>query len=119
MSVRLKKMSALIKEELSLIFLHKVQDPSLGFLTITNVKLTPDLKIAKVYISIYDREKREAVMEKVNGINGFIRSQLAGKLKNLRQIPELAFYIDDTLDYVEKMENIFKEIHKDDNKKTE
>ena len=119
MSVRLKKMSALIKEELSLIFLHKIQDPSLGFLTITNVKLTPDLKLAKVYISIYDKEKREAALEKVNEINGFIRSQLAGKLKNLRQIPELSFYIDDTLDYVEKMENIFKEIHKDDNKETE
>ena len=119
MSVRLKKISALIKEELSLIFLHKIQDPSLGFLTITNVKLTPDLKIAKVYISFYDREKRDEVMEKVNEINGYIRSQLAGKLKNLRQVPELSFYIDDTLDYVEKMENIFKEIHKDDNKKTE
>jgi len=119
MSVRLEKISALIKEELSLIFLHKIQDPSLGFLTITDVKLTPDLKIAKVYISIYDREKREAAMEKLNEINKFIRSQLAGKLKNLRQIPELSFYIDDTLDYVEKMENLFKEIHKDDNKKTE
>ncbi len=119
MSVRLKKMSALIKEELSLIFLHKINDPSLGFLTITNVKLTPDLKIAKVYLSIYDRDKREEVMEKVNDINGFIRSQLATKLRNIRQIPELLFYIDDTLDYVEKMENIFKEIHKNDNKRTE
>ena len=112
-------MSALIKEELSLIFLHKINDPSLGFLTITNVKLTPDLKIAKVYISIYDREKREEIMEKVNDINSYIRSQLALKLRNLRQIPELSFYVDDTLDYVEKMENIFKEIHKNDNKGTE
>lgn len=119
MSVRLKKMSALIKEELSLILLHKIHDPSLGFLTITNVKLSPDLKIAKVYISIYEREKRDLIMEKVNEINGFIKSQLAVKLKNMRQIPELAFYVDDTLEYVEKMENIFKEIHKDDNKKTE
>jgi ribosome-binding factor A len=119
MSVRLKKMSALVKEELSLIFLHKINDPSLGFLTITNVKLTPDLKIAKVYLSIYEREKREEVMEKINNLSGFIRSQLAIKLKNIKQIPELSFYVDDTLDYVEKMENIFKEIHKDDNKRVE
>ncbi len=119
MSIRQKKINALLKEELSLIFLHKLQDPSLGLITITSVKVSPDLKIAKVYISIYDRELREDILNKINEAKGLIRSQLAQKVKNMRRIPELNFYIDDTLDYVEKIENIFKEIHKNDNEENE
>lgn len=115
MSVRLEKISALINEELSLIFLHKLQDPSLGLLTITSVKVSPDLKIAKIYVSIYDKESREEILEKLNEIKGLIRNQLAHKIRNIRRIPELNFYIDDTSDYVEKIENLFKDIHKHDN----
>lgn len=119
MSVRLDKVASLIKEEISLIFLYKIQDPALGLITITNVKISPDLKVAKVYISIYQKEKREELLQKVNDIKGFIRTQLAQRVKNLRFVPELNFYIDDTLDYVEKIDGLFKEIHKNDNKKDE
>ncbi len=119
MSVRLEKISALIKEEISLIFLHKIQDPSLGLITITSVKITPDLKIAKVYVSIYEKEGRDDKLEKLNEIKGLVRGQLAGRLKHFRQIPDLTFFIDDTLDYVEKMENLFKKIHENDNEENE
>ena len=119
MSVRLDKVASLIKEEISLIFLYKIQDPALGLITITNVKVSPDLRNAKVYISIYQKEKREELLQKVNEIKGFIKSQLAQRIKNLRFIPDLTFYIDDTLDYVEKMDGLFKEIHKNDNKNDE
>lgn len=116
MSTRLQKIGELIKEELSLIFLYKVQDPELGMLTITSVKITPDAKIAKVYISIFEKEGRDAKIEKLNSIKGYIKSNLAKKVNHLRQMPDISFYLDDTLDYVEKMENIFKKIHEDDNK---
>lgn len=119
MSVRLDKVASLIKEEISLIFLYKIQDPSLGLITITGVKVSPDLRNAKVYISIYQKEKREELLQKVNDIKGLIKSQLAQRIKNLRFIPDLTFYIDDTLDYVEKMDGLFKEIHKNDNKNNE
>lgn len=119
MSVRLDKVANLIKEEISLIFLYKVQDPTLGLITITSVKVSPDLKNAKVYFSVYQKEKREELLKKVNDIKGFIRSQLAQRLRNLRFIPDLVFYIDDTLDYVEKIDGLFKEIHKNDNKENE
>ncbi|MBN1300991.1 MAG: 30S ribosome-binding factor RbfA [Melioribacteraceae bacterium] len=119
MSVRLKKINALLKEELSLIFLHKLQDPSLGLITITSVKVSPDVKIAKVYVSVFDKGLREHILEKLNEIKSLIRGQLAQRVRNMRRIPELNFYLDDTLDYVEKIENIFKEIHKDDNKTDE
>lgn len=119
MSVRLDKVASLIKEEISLIFLHKIQDPAFGLLTITSVKLSPDLRNAKVYISIYEKEKRDQLLQKVNDIKGLIKSQLAQRIKNLRFIPDLTFYIDDTLDYVEKMDGLFKEIHKNDNNSDE
>ena len=119
MSVRLDKVSSLIKEEISLIFLHKIQDPAFGLITITGVKLSPDLRNAKIYVSIYEKEKRDVLLQKVNDIKGYIKSQLAQRIRNLRFIPDLAFYIDDTLDYVEKMDGLFKEIHKNDNKSDE
>ncbi len=115
MSVRLNKISALIQEELSLIFLHKIQDPELGLVTITNVKVSPDLKIAKVYLSILDKEKREYVMNHVESLKGFIRTELAHRVR-IKNTPELNFYVDDTLDYVERMEELFNKIHKDDSK---
>ncbi len=119
MSVRLEKISSLLKEELSLIFLNKVQDPDLGLVTITNVKVSPDIRQAKVYISVYDKENRESVLKKIDDIKGLIKGELGQKLKRLRYIPELIFFIDDTLDYVEKMEGLFKKIHDNDNKESE
>lgn len=118
MSIRLEKVSNLIKEEISLIFLHKIQDPALGLVTVTNVRLTPDLKLAKVYFSVFEKENRDSVLEKINDIKGLIKSELARKV-SLKTVPDLMFYIDDTLDYVEKMEGLFKKIHDDDNESNE
>jgi ribosome-binding factor A len=116
MSHRIDKIENLIKEEISFIFLRKLQDPAFGFLTITNVKVSPDLKIAKIYISVLEKEKRVSVLEKINDITGFIRTELASRIR-IKFIPELKFFIDDTLDYVEKIEDLIKQIHKDDNER--
>jgi ribosome-binding factor A len=118
MSQRIDKVESLIKKEISLIFLHKLQDPALGFVTITNVKVSPDLKIAKVYISVFQKEKREEVLNKVLASTGYIRSELAHRIK-IKFTPELKFFIDDTIDYVEKIEGLIKKIHENDNKGTE
>lgn len=115
MSYRIDKVSRLIKEEVSWIFIHKLKDPALGFITITDVKLSPDLKIAKIYFSVLQKENRKAVLERINEVKGLIRGELAHKIK-MRFIPELNFYVDDTTDYVEKMENLFKQIHKENDK---
>ena len=114
MAYRVDKLENLIKEEISLIFLRKLQDPSFGFLTITNVKVSPDLRIAKVYISVFEKEKREFVLEKVKATAGFIRAELASRIR-IKFVPDLKFFIDDSLDYVEKIEGLIKKIHKDDN----
>ncbi|MCL6100760.1 MAG: 30S ribosome-binding factor RbfA [Bacteroidetes bacterium] len=110
---RLDRVSSLIKEELSLIFLHKVQDETFGMITVTNVKMSPDLRHTKVYLSVYEKDKRNDVLKRVNEIKGMIRSELASRIQ-MRFVPELHFFIDDTLDYVEKMEGLFKKIHSED-----
>lgn len=115
-SYRIDKVASLIKEELSLIFLHKIQDPKLSIITVTNIKVSPDLRHTKVYLSVYDKDKRQEVLDKVNELKGWIRTQLAGRIQ-IRFVPELDFYIDDTLDYVEKIENLIRKIHENDNKK--
>ena len=118
MSVRQEKISSLIQETLSNIFLQKVIDPELGMVTITKTKISPDLKIAKVYLSIYDKSKRDYVLEHIELMKGFLRSELARRA-NLKYTPELNFYIDDTLDYVEKMDKIFNTLKKNDNEQNE
>lgn len=114
---RVDKVERLIKEEVSLIFLEKFQEPEYGFITITNVKVTSDLKIAKIYISVFEKEKRELVMDRLQSKMGFIRSELAHRIR-IKFTPELKFFIDDTLDYVEKIEGIIEKIHKEDGNKT-
>jgi ribosome-binding factor A len=120
MSRRTERVEKLIKEEISLIFLHKLKDKlpdiEVGFVTITGVKVTPDLKIAKVYISVFDREKREEILEQIKLKTGLIRSLLASRIK-IKFTPELKFFIDDTLDYVEKIEGLIKKIHESDDNK--
>lgn len=113
MSYRLDKVASLLKEELSLIFLHRVQDSEVGLVTVTSVKVSADLQHSKVYLSVYDKNKRDEVLDKVNNLKKMIRSELASKVQ-LRYIPELHFFIDDTLDYVEKIEGLFKQIHSSD-----
>lgn len=115
MSYRLDKVASLLKEELSLIFLHRVQDSEVGLVTVTSVKVSADLQHSKVYLSVYDKNKRDEVLDKVNNLKKMIRSELASKVQ-LRYIPELHFFIDDTLDYVEKIEGLFKQIHSSDGK---
>ncbi len=120
MSRRTDRVEHLIKQEISLIILYKLQDKfqdiSFGFVTVTSVKISPDLKIAKIYLSVFEKEKREFVIEKIRSHSGYIRSELASRIR-IKFIPELKFFIDDTLDYVEKIEGLIKKIHEDDNKR--
>ncbi|HSR16637.1 MAG TPA: 30S ribosome-binding factor RbfA [Ignavibacteriaceae bacterium] len=116
MSYRIDKMENLIREEISLILLQKMQDHSFGLLTVTSVKVSPDIKIAKIYISVFEKDKREQVLEKIKASSGFIRSELASRIR-IKFVPELKFFIDDTLDYVEKIEGLIRRIHKEDDNK--
>jgi ribosome-binding factor A len=114
---RQQKVGSLIQEAFSEILLRDLKGWfGKAFVTVTNVKVTSDLSIARFYLSIFNVEDKEAVLHMFKARNHELRKMLGEKLRfNLRKIPEIEFYIDDTLDYVYKMEDLFKQIKKDDN----
>ena len=82
------------------------------FVTITEVKVSPDLSIAKVYLSFLKGQKREQILESIRENSKKIRGLFGNKAKNqLRIIPTFQFYIDDTAEYAQKIEELFANIH--------
>lgn len=106
---RSQRVSHLLKEEIADIIMHKVKDPRLGFVSVIDVEVTEDLKIAKAFISILKPEEREMTMEILNSAKSFIRSELAKRL-SMKFIPSLEFRLDTTSDYVSRIESLLKEI---------
>ncbi len=100
----------LIKEELAKIIQHKFNGLVPGkLLSITYVRMTPDLSIARVNLSIFPSENGENIIKEINKNVSKLRYELGKELRNdLRKIPELIFYLDDTLDYIEKIDKALK-----------
>lgn len=85
-----------------------------GMVSISSVKVTPDLLEARIYLSLFQVKNPQAVMKTIESRAWEIKKELADRVKHqLRRIPVLHFYHDDTLDYVFKMEEIFKKIEED------
>jgi ribosome-binding factor A len=81
-----------------------------SLVTVTEVRMSPDFSLAKVYISIFPADKRESVMASINHNVKTIRHELGKRVRNqLRIVPEVAFFLDDTLDYAEKIDRLLKE----------
>ncbi len=116
MGLRQEKFSKQIQRDLGEIFqLHRQEWLGGEFITISGVQCSPDLGYVKVYVSLYNAAQKQAVMENLEMYGREIRMELAKRLKNqVKKIPELNFFEDDTLDYMNKMDQLFKEIHKND-----
>lgn len=109
---RQKQVAAVLQEEINDIFRRlNLNMMNGGMVSISDVKVTPDLLEARFYISMFKIEDTEAAMKKIEAQSWEIKKHLADKLKHqLRRIPVIHFYLDETLDHVFKMEEIFKEI---------
>lgn len=109
MSIRTERLGSVIQKDVGKILQQNYQ-PSGTFITVTQVRMTQDLSIAKVYLSIFSPDRDvEAIYEAIDDAQDEIRYQLASKIRNqVRRIPELLFYQDDTAEYVNKMEQLFK-----------
>ena len=118
MSIRQEKFGKLIQKELAEVFTqHRSEFLNNAFITISNVTVSPDLGYAKVYLSFFNtqNQSKEELLRIVDLQKVPIRKELAARIrKQVRIIPELQFLIDDSLDYVFKMEKIFNEIKKKD-----
>jgi len=110
---RLVKYAGNIKKAVSSIIDQKVKDPDKGFVTVTSVKVSPDLKIASIYYTVLgDDEQKARTKKALERSNGFIRNELKPSIKS-RWLPELRFFYDDTLDQAEKINNLINKIHDD------
>jgi ribosome-binding factor A len=113
---RQKQISGLLNQELAGIFqylgLNMIDG---GMVSISSVKITPDLLEARVYLSIFNAADPKQALKKIEDRAWEIKKELASKVKHqLRRIPELNYFLDDTLDHVFKMEEIFRQIKKDE-----
>jgi ribosome-binding factor A len=78
-------------------------------ITVTNVRVSPDMGLAKVYLSIFPTERKEETMKLLEEKTGLLRKMLADKVaKQLRKAPDLRFYLDDSLDYFEEIDRLLK-----------
>ena len=111
-SKRQKQIAGLIQHEMSEIFqregLNIVQG---GMISIAKVKVTPDLMEARFYISFFQIPEPEKMLKHIKDMDWKLRKLLAERIKNqVRKIPVLSYYLDDTLEYVQKIDDLFKSL---------
>jgi ribosome-binding factor A len=118
---RQKQVAAVIQQEINDVFMRLgLNMIDGGMVSISSVKVTPDLLEARIYLSLYQVKDSRAAMKKIQGQAWEIKRELSERVKHqLRRIPLLHFYLDDTLDYVFKLEDIFKQINEEDKGKSE
>lgn len=105
---RQNKVSRLLQKTLGEIFLQESKTIyHHAMITVTNVRVTADLSVARIYLSLYFTNDKKALFDQIEKNNKDIRSKLAMRIKNqLRIVPHLEFYVDDSLDYIENIDRL-------------
>lgn len=108
-TTRQNKISRLIQKELSEIFLLQAKAMSGVLVSVSVVRISPDMSVARVYLSIFPPEKSQEIVQNINKNTKSIRFELGTRVRHqLRIIPELKFFVDDSLDYAEKIDELLK-----------
>jgi ribosome-binding factor A len=115
---RQKQVAAVLEKELNDIFqrlgLNMIGG---GMVSIAGVKITPDLFDARIYLSFFKINDNAAALKTIEDRSWEIKKELTARVRHqLRSMPQLSFFVDETLEYVDKMEKLFKEIHEEDEK---
>jgi ribosome-binding factor A len=105
---RSQRLSILLREEIADIIMRRVKDPRLGFVTVTDVEMSEDLKLAKVYISVYEGDK-DLTIEILNSAKGIIRNEVSKRVR-VKFIPSIEFRIDRSIEHGDKIDRLLKEI---------
>lgn len=109
-TTRQQKVAKQIQKDISDIFSKEAADLVKGTMaTVTNVRVSPDLGYAKVYLSVFPFDRSSEIMNAIGGNEWRIRKALGTRIRNqLRVVPELSFFLDDSLEYIENIENLLK-----------
>ncbi|TAN42180.1 MAG: 30S ribosome-binding factor RbfA [Nitrospirae bacterium] len=110
---RSQRVGDLIREEIAEIIMNKLKDPRIGFVTVTGVDLSPDMKSARIFVSILKEEEQGHSLEALNSSRAFMRSIL-GKRLRMKYIPHLDFKLDESINYGFKIDKILKDIREKD-----
>lgn len=110
MSIKVERISDALIEEISYILANEVKNSDINFVTITDVKVSNDLGFAKVYYTVLDDGKKETTSKALKEASGFIRHALRERV-DIRQIPELVFVYDESIDEAKKIEDIIEKLH--------
>jgi ribosome-binding factor A len=114
MSIRTERVASVIKETIGAIVTREYSSTEFGFITVTDVRMSPDLKIAKIYFSIFGTpEQQAATMQMLDDQKQHIRGEVAHRVR-LKFTPTLQFYHDATMDEVDRINRLLNKIHKDD-----
>ena len=110
---RMSRVDEELKKEISNIITYDLKDPNItGLISVTKVKVSGDLKYAKVYVSMLNAKDNKAVLAALKKSAGFVRTEIAKKM-NLRTTPEIIFIFDDSIEYGSRIDTILKEVIKD------
>ncbi|MBR5197495.1 MAG: 30S ribosome-binding factor RbfA [Alistipes sp.] len=110
-STRQQKIARQIQRDIAEILQKEMADTLRGTLvTVTTVRISPDLAYAKIYISIFPFDRSEAILELIKEKSWYVRKLLGARIRNqLKIVPELEWFIDDSLEYIENIDNLLKE----------
>ena len=108
-TTRQNKISRLIPKELSEIFLLQTKSMNGVLVSVSAVRISPDMSIARVYLSVFPSERSQEIVKNINDNMKSIRYELGTRVRHqLRIIPELKFFVDDSLDYAERIDELLK-----------
>ena len=113
MSYKIDRIESSMVKEVSYILMTEVKDPNVKFVTVTAAKVTSDLSYAKIYVTVLNKEYTKDTLKALNNAKGFIRNELKERM-DIRNIPELEFIYDESIEYGNKIEKIIEEIHNED-----
>jgi phosphoesterase RecJ-like protein len=109
-----ERVAELIREEIAKLIARGLKDPRIGFVSVMGVRMSPDLRYASVYVSLYgDEKEKKSSLIALRNSEGFVRREL-GKHVRMRSTPEIRFMVDDSLEQVYHLEEVFREIHHQD-----
>jgi ribosome-binding factor A len=109
-SVRLARLRELFKVEISAILHREMKDPRIGFVSVTDVEISPDLRHAKAFVSILgDAEAKAKTMAGLENAQGFIRTELGRRIR-LRRIPEILFRLDESIERGVRVQHLLRRV---------
>jgi ribosome-binding factor A len=112
---RSQRVGDLLRKEIADIIIYRLKDPRIGFITVTGVDVTDDIKLARVYVSIFHEGERKTTLEVLNSARSFVRSELSKRLR-MKFIPSIEFRLDTSIEYGNKIEELLQGIEENEGK---